>query len=313
MLGIYAEGITREGYVITEDGIEEEYSIMSAEDADETWTNEADSEYLEEGYDELSELIWKTYRDVTGLTQISSIVHEDADLPDIFLFSDEEDPLPPSEKLSDVAVRQLKEEITERIANLRSEKIERQNRMRLKEYFAQRDKDIKNILPHLPWMLGDYDVQREAFFNACSYNLTFEDNKTLSPWEIWKIVVTFNGETHTFDVVVGKERDTAHKIPESIEEAMKVTLSNEMPRWAWVHRNIPVDKNSSRFWGGNFITISKTHLLIGWMSGDFGAFPEDIVRTAFKNQWIQVSFLSNRENISSSRLYYFIHKNGLAK
>lgn len=30
-------------------------------------------------------------------------------------------------------------------------------------------------------MLGDYDVQREAFFNACSYNLTFEDNKTLSP------------------------------------------------------------------------------------------------------------------------------------
>lgn len=57
MLGIYAEGITREGYVITEDGIEEEYSIMSAEDADETWTNEADSEYLEEGYDELSELI----------------------------------------------------------------------------------------------------------------------------------------------------------------------------------------------------------------------------------------------------------------
>ena len=98
--------------------------------------------------------------------------------------------------------------------------------------------------------------ERINFFKSCNFNVICEWDSSLEIWDFGKFVVVFQSKTSTFSVVFWKNK--VHQAPpKTIEGAKLLTLTNNIPSWTWLHKNIIIPEWSTRFWWALFIISEK--------------------------------------------------------
>jgi len=302
---------------VPESDLFDEDLAISPEDSEEIFLHELDDEDLLDSANELSSLQGSTYYEITGILDNNHPANDEL----TWLMDNQEGYMnddistttwsaqmfvPYTYKLSYHEVEYLKKQIRVRLDLLVNERKRKEEQIRNKKVMQER-------IPVLLNSIEGYRAWMEVFFRKSRFRLFIEENRVISWWEIWKFIVLFHPYSSLFEVIVWKSRGTTNNFPSSLKEAESLTSTNEMPSWAWMHRDISRDSlnNASRFWGWNFIALSPSHILVWGQSGDFGDFPEEIVRKAFEQAWIEITFLDNRTNISLSQVFNQIKRHGL--